>query len=96
MIPRFLIIALIVLVFAAFLTTFTVRFNERAVTTTFGRADESSVIASPGLHFKIPFVQRETKYDARTRIIQTDQETQQYQRSSHSGPRVWLGSNDGR
>lgn len=76
MVQRILVIAVIVLVFLAFLTTYTVRFNELAVVTTFGRAEETSV-KTAGLWFKIPYVQQVTKYDARTRLIQSDQETQQ-------------------
>jgi len=79
MVLRLAIIALIVLVFIAAVSTYTVRFNELAITTTFGRADESSVIKDAGLHWKIPYVQRETKYDKRTRFLQSDQETQQTQ-----------------
>lgn len=75
---RFIIIAVIVGVFVAFLTTFTVRFNERAVVTTFGRAGESSVYTTPGLRFKLPPpIQEVVKYDARSRFLQSDQETQQ-------------------
>ena len=88
MVLRLAIIALIVLVFVAAVSTYTVRFNERAITTTFGRADASSVITDPGLHFKIPYVQRETKYDARARFLQSDQETQQTQ----DGAQVILAS----
>lgn len=75
---RLIIIAVIVGVFVAFLTTFTVRFNERAVVTTFGRASESSVYTTPGLRFKLPPpIQEVVKYDARSRFLQSDQETQQ-------------------
>lgn len=75
---RLIIIGAIVLVFLAFLTTFTVRFNERAVVTTLGKAGEGSVISKPGLNFKWPPpLQDVVKYDARVRFIQADQETQQ-------------------
>jgi modulator of FtsH protease HflC len=74
---RLIIIAVILGVFLAFLTTFTVRFNERAVVTTFGRASESSVYTTPGLRFKLPPpIQEVVKYDARSRFLQSDQETQ--------------------
>lgn len=74
---RLLIIVLIVAVFLAFMVTYTVRFTEKAVVTTFGRADQNSVVTRPGLRFKIPFVQQVTKYDARTRYLESNQETQQ-------------------
>ncbi len=73
---RILIIVLIVAVFLAFMVTYTVRFTEKAVVTTFGRADESSVITTPGLRFKIPYVQQVTKYDSRARYLESNQETQ--------------------
>lgn len=76
--PRLIVIAVVVAVFVAFLTTFTVRFNERAVVTTFGKASESSVYTEPGLRLKWPPpIQDVTKYDARTRFLQVNQETQQ-------------------
>lgn len=75
---RLIIIATILAVFILFLTTFTVRFNERAVVTTFGKASESSVYTNPGLVFKLPPpIQEVTKYDARVRFLQIDQETKQ-------------------
>lgn len=76
--PRLIIIAVVVAVFTLFLTTFTVRFNERAVKTTFGKASEASVYTEPGLRFKWPPpIQEVTKYDDRTRFLQVNQETQQ-------------------
>ncbi len=74
---RLLIIALIVVVFVGFMVTYTVRFTEKAVVTTFGRADERSVKTEPGLRFKIPYIQQVTKYDSRARYLETNQETQQ-------------------
>lgn len=56
--------------------TYTVRFTEKAIVTTFGRADDSSVRNEPGLGFKIPYVQTVTKYDTRARFIESLQETQ--------------------
>lgn len=74
--PRLIIIAVVVAVFTLFLTTFTVRFNERAVKTTFGKASEDSVYTEPGLRFKWPPpIQEVTKYDDRTRFLQVNQET---------------------
>lgn len=74
---RLIIIVLIGVVFLAFMATYTVRFTEKAVVTTFGRADEQSVITTPGLRFKFPYVQQVTKYDARARYMESNQETQQ-------------------
>jgi membrane protease subunit HflC len=75
-VQRLLIIILIVVVFLAFMVTYTVRFTEKAVVTTFGRADEKSVITTPGLRFKVPYIQQVTKYDARARYLESNQETQ--------------------
>ena len=51
---RILVAAVIVLSIIAFMTTYTVRFTEQAVVTTFGKADESAVRSEPGLGFKWP------------------------------------------
>ena len=58
--------------------TYTVRFTEKAVLTTFGSAGESAKNIQPGLHFKWPDpIQSVTKYDTRKRFVQTRSETQQ-------------------
>lgn len=74
---KYLIIGLVLAVFLAFLCTYTVRFTERAVVTRFGKADEGSVKAEPGLYFKIPYIDQVTKYDRRQRFLESNQETQQ-------------------
>jgi membrane protease subunit HflC len=74
---RILVAAVIVLSIIAFMTTYTVRFTEQAVVTTFGKADESAVRSEPGLGFKWPYpVQSVTKYDTRARYVETRAETQ--------------------
>jgi len=66
---------LVILLFSA---SYTVRFTETAVKTTFGSANENSIIAEPGFHIKWPYpVQNITKYDTRLRIVQTRSETVQ-------------------
>jgi membrane protease subunit HflC len=59
--------------------TYTVRFTENAVLTTFGKADPaSSIKREPGLYFKLPEpIQSVTKYDTRARFLQVLSETQQ-------------------
>jgi membrane protease subunit HflC len=74
---RIIIISLIVIVVVAFMGTQTVRFNEQAIRTTFGRADASDVITTPGLHLRVPLVHSITTYDTRLRYLQSDAETQQ-------------------
>ncbi len=61
-----------------FSTTYTVRFTERAVLTTFGKAGPNSIKTEPGLKFKMPYpIQQVTKYDSRIRMVQGQSETQQ-------------------
>lgn len=72
---NWVVIAVVVLVVLAYMTTYKVRFTEAAVVTTFGKADSSSVYRDPGLRFKIPYVQRETKYDTRQRFLESRPET---------------------
>lgn len=72
---------LIVLGFVLFMVTFSVRFTEAAVVTTFGKATESAVKNQDGdeagLYFKWPYpVQSVTKYDRRVRILESRSETQ--------------------
>jgi modulator of FtsH protease HflC len=58
--------------------TYTVRFTEAAVLTTFGRAGEGAEKVQPGLKFKWPDpIQTVTKYDTRARFLQTQSQTQQ-------------------
>ena len=66
-----------VLAILAFTMAYTVRFNEVAVKTTFGRAGPESVVTEPGLKFKWPYpAQQIIKYDKRLRVIETRSETQ--------------------
>ncbi|MGF1634512.1 MAG: SPFH domain-containing protein [Phycisphaerae bacterium] len=67
---------LLVLVFAGATVTHSVNFNEAAVVTTFGQADEESVLngsidGEAGLHFKAPwpFQKVEQTYDTRTQVL---------------------------
>jgi len=76
-VQRVLIIVLVVLVVLGFMTTYTVRFTETAVVTTFGRADEEDVKTEAGLYFKVPYVQRVTTYDRRVKFLENRAATQQ-------------------
>lgn len=77
---RILIIVLVLAVVLGFMVTYVVRFNEAAVVTTFGKADENSVYygeKSAGAHFKLPYpFQKVTTYDTRLRFIESEKETQ--------------------
>ncbi|MEO0511305.1 MAG: SPFH domain-containing protein [Planctomycetota bacterium] len=75
------LLIVVVLLFAlsllAFSVAYSVRFNERAVVTTFGRADESAVVTEPGLKWKFPYpIQSVTKYDTRTQFARAEGEQQ--------------------
>jgi membrane protease subunit HflC len=73
---RIVIAAVVVLAILAFMTTYTVRFTEKAVVTTFGRADPSSVKTEPGLGIKWPYpIQSVITYDTRARFTETKSET---------------------
>jgi membrane protease subunit HflC len=74
---RYLVIALVVLVFLAALATYTVKFNETAVVSTWGKADADSVRTTEGLGFIFPYVQKVTKYDKRVRYVEPAPETVQ-------------------
>ncbi len=73
---------LIVLGFVLFMVTYSVRFTEAAVVTTFGKATENAVKNrdgdEAGLYFKWPYpVQSVTKYDRRVRILESRSETRE-------------------
>lgn len=75
-----MLIVTIVFLFAllSFTVTYSVRFTEAAVVTTFGGASEGSIKTTPGLKFKLPYpIQEVTTYDTRTRFLQLRSETQQ-------------------
>ena len=68
-----LVVGLVVLVaLVLFSTTYTVRFNEVAVRTTFGKTSTASVQTRPGVHFRYPlFADRVSKYDTRIQLNET-------------------------
>lgn len=75
---RIILAAVFILALFAFAATYTVRYTEAAVLTTFGQAGEHDVHRSPGLYFKWPYpIQSVTKYDTRVRSTAVKFETQQ-------------------
>ncbi|MEM1185771.1 MAG: SPFH domain-containing protein [Planctomycetota bacterium] len=75
---RIVIVVLFLAAIAAFTFSYTVRFTESAVTTTFGRAGDGAIQDEPGLKFKWPYpIQSVTKYDQRLRLLQAKSATQQ-------------------
>lgn len=74
----FLIAGVIALGFLVYMMTYTVKFHESAVVTTFGRVTDASVVREPGMRFKWPApVQSVTLYDTRARFLNSKSETQQ-------------------
>lgn len=64
--------------FLIYMCSFTVRFSEQAVVTTFGQVSAEGVVKEPGLRFKWPTpIQSVTLYDTRSRLLTTKNETQQ-------------------
>lgn len=73
-----LLTVIFLLALLSFTVTYSVRFTEAAVVTTFGKASEESTVTEPGLRFKWPYpIQTVTTYDTRTRLLQTRAEAQQ-------------------
>jgi len=77
-----IVVLLFVVAMLAYTMSYTVRFTERAVVTRFGKAvvneDGSNPKGDPGQHFKWFYpIDSVTKYDTRTRFLQTRSETQQ-------------------
>lgn len=73
-----IVMCVVVIALVLFSSTYTVRFTEVAVKTTFGKAGEGSIKTEPGLKFKLPYpIQQVTKYDSRIRLVQGQSETQQ-------------------
>jgi membrane protease subunit HflC len=73
-----LLLIFFIVAIGAFAFSYTVRFTETAVVTTFGAAGAGAVKDTPGFYLKWPYpVQSVTKYDRRVRVVQTRSETQQ-------------------
>ncbi len=69
---------LIVSGFILYMSSYTVRFSEQAVVTTFGYVSDTGVVTEPGLRLKWPApIQSVTLYDTRARMVTTKSETQQ-------------------
>lgn len=72
------LVAVFGIALASFMFTYTVRYTESAVVTTFGRAPADAEPKGAGIYFRWPFpFQIVTKYDTRLRIVETTAETQQ-------------------
>jgi len=67
-----LVVAVLVIgVLAAYMVTFTVRYDEVAVRKTFERVDQNSLIRDPGLHFRWPWpIQKVETYSTRLQVLE--------------------------
>ena len=66
------------LMLLGYTATYSVRFTESGVLTTFGRATDEDIKKEAGLYFKWPYpIQSVTKYDTRVRVAQVRLEQQQ-------------------
>lgn len=64
--------------FVLYMITYTVRFSDAAIVTTFGKVGDNAVVDSPGLKFKLPApLQNVTIYDKRAHVLSAQPETQQ-------------------
>lgn len=62
--------AVFLLALLSFTVTYTVKFTEAGVLTTFGKADKGDLRTEPGLYFKMPYpIQAVTVYDKRLRVL---------------------------
>lgn len=67
-----IVMVLVLVVFALFTTTYTVKYNEVAIKATFGEVGEDSVITEPGLHFRLPvFIDKVTPLDTRLQLVES-------------------------
>ncbi|MCL4167663.1 UNVERIFIED_CONTAM: hypothetical protein GTU68_049403, partial [Idotea baltica] len=70
---NFSIIALILIILLSFSSLFVVKEGERAIVIQFGKVKrdiaEQTVVYGPGLHFKLPFVEKVKKLDARIQTL---------------------------
>ena len=59
-----------------FSATYTVRYNEVAIKTRFGKIGDNSVQKDPGLHFRLPlFAENVVKYDTRMQLVESQLKT---------------------
>ncbi|MCA9298791.1 MAG: hypothetical protein KDA28_06980, partial [Phycisphaerales bacterium] len=71
----YVVAGVLIVALLSYMVTYTVRFNETAVKTSFGRTSQLKTEA--GLDFMIPIKDSITKYDTRIRLLKTRTETQQ-------------------
>lgn len=75
---KWVLLVVVLMALVSFSVTYTVRFTEAGVLTTFGAANAGSVKTEPGLKFKWPYpIQSVTKYDTRVRALNLRMEAQQ-------------------
>lgn len=67
---------MLVVMLLLFSATYTVRYNEVAIKTRFGKIGDKSVQKEPGLHFRLPlFAENVVKYDTRLQLLESPLKT---------------------
>jgi modulator of FtsH protease HflC len=75
---RFIVFGIVLLVLLLFMTTYTVRYDQYSLVTTFGSVSESSYEQREGLHWKLPTpIQQVRRFDKRVRVLETRLEDHQ-------------------
>jgi membrane protease subunit HflC len=75
---RFIVFGIVLLVLILFMTTYTVRYDQYSLVTTFGSVSDSSHVQDEGLHWKLPTpIQQVRTFDKRTRVLETRLEDHQ-------------------
>lgn len=68
--PSILIALAIVVLLVGYMLSFTVRFDETAIRTRFGKANDNSVITTAGIQFKVPIMHAVQTYPKTLQIIE--------------------------
>lgn len=67
---------MLVVMLVVFTSTYTVRYNQVAIKTRFGKISDSSVQTEPGLHFRLPlFAEKVITFDTRMQLLESPLKT---------------------
>ncbi|MCK4873138.1 MAG: hypothetical protein KAS72_10470 [Phycisphaerales bacterium] len=90
---KFALFGLVLIVLILFMTTYTVRYDQFVIVTTFGKVSEASHAREQGLHFKLPTpIQRVRRLDKRTRVLESrleDHQTKDHQQITLRAYLAW-------
>ncbi|HEB61469.1 MAG TPA: hypothetical protein ENJ06_06560 [Phycisphaeraceae bacterium] len=75
---KFTLFGIVLLVLILFMTTYTVRYDQYSIVTTFGKVSKTSQVHDQGLHWKLPApIQQVRRFDRRLRVLETRLEDHQ-------------------